>query len=118
VRAAADVLRLRHADAATVDRACVLALDGDDVVVGRATVSRLYGARGEIRLELATSDEVARCLLDAVEYLALERGIQRLELEARAVSAPLLAALRASRPIRDEQRGTHLHLTWPTTTTR
>jgi hypothetical protein len=118
VRAAADVLRLRHADAATVDRARVLALDGDDVVVGRATVSRLYGARGEIRLELATSDEVARCLLDAVEYLAVERGIQRLELDARAVSAPLLAALRASRPIRDEQRGTHLHLTWPTTTTR
>jgi hypothetical protein len=116
--ATADVLRLRPGDAANVDWASVIAVDGDDVVVGRATLSRLYGARGEIGLELVPGPAVALRLIESVEHLALERGMQRVELDGSTVSAPLLAAVRASRPTRDEQRGTHVHVTWPTTTTR
>jgi hypothetical protein len=117
VSAATEHVRLRTGADETIDRASVLAVDGDDAVVGRAALSRLYGARGEVTLE-AAGGRLALLLVEAVERLARDRGLERLELDASAVAPALLAVLRGSRPTRDDQRGTDVYLSWPTTPTR
>jgi hypothetical protein len=111
----ADPLTIRPSGAETVDRAEVVALDVIGTVVGRATLCRLYGSRGELTFEHAPSTSVALALVDAIEREAHTRGLARLELDATAASERVVAALRRWRPVTDERRGHRLHLTWPTT---
>jgi hypothetical protein len=97
---------VRPSEPETLDRAAVVAVDAGGSIVGRAALSRLYGLRAEIRLELAPSTPIALALLDALE---------RVELDALALSDSLVAAVRRCRPVADELRTSHLYLTWPTT---
>jgi hypothetical protein len=113
---APEPLTVRPSAPETVDRAEVVALDHAGAVVGRATLSRLYGSRAELALALVPSASVALALIDAMEREARTRGLARLELDAGAASERILAALRRWRPVTEERRGHRLHLTWPTTT--
>jgi hypothetical protein len=110
-----DPLTVRPSGPETVDRAEVVALDTVGAVVGRATLSRLYGSRGELGFENAPTTTVALALVDAIEREARTRGLARLELDATAASDRVIAALRRWRDVTDERRGFRLYLTWPTT---
>jgi hypothetical protein len=99
----------------TVDRAEVAALDAAGAVVGRASLSRLYGSRGELSFDEAPTTAVALALVDAIEREARTRGLARLELDATAASERVVAAMRRWRDVNDELRGFRLYLTWPTT---
>ena len=106
---------VRPSEPETLDRAAVVAVDAGGSIVGRAALSRLYGLRAEIRLELAPSTPIALALLDALEREARKRGVMRVELDAVELSDSLVAAVRRRRPVADELRTSHLYLTWPTT---
>ena len=108
-------LTVRPSGAETVDRAEVVALDATGAVVGRATLSRLYGSRAELDLELAPTTTVALALVDAIERAAQSRGIARVELDATVASERVVCALRRWREVSDERRGIRVYLTWPTT---
>lgn len=110
-----DPLTVRPSGPETVDRAEVVALDAVGAVVGRATLSRLYGSRGELDFEHAPTTTVALALVDAIEREARTRGLARLELDATAASERVVAALRRWRDVSDEPRGFRRYLTWPTT---
>jgi hypothetical protein len=113
--ALSDPVAVRLSDPETLDHAAVVALGADGSIVGRATLSRLYGLRAEIQLELAPSTTVALALVDALEREARKRRIVRLEVDAVGLSESVVAALRRWRPVAAELRSTHLYLTWPTT---
>lgn len=113
--AAPDPVAVRPSEPASIDRAAVVAVDGDGSIIGRATLSRLYGLRAEIRLVLAPTTTVALALIDALEREARIRRLVRLDLDAAALSDPTVEALRRWRSVTDERRGSHLYLTWPTT---
>jgi hypothetical protein len=110
-----DSVVVRPSDPETLDHAAVAAVDGDGSIVGRATLSRLYGLRAEMMLELAPCATITLALVDALEREARKRRLVRLELDAVGLSQPVLAALRRWRPVANELRGSHLYLTWPTT---
>jgi hypothetical protein len=110
-----DPLTVRPSGPETIDRAEVVALDAIGAIVGRATLSRLYGSRGELAFEHAPTTTVALALVDAVEGEARTRGLSRLELDATAASERVVAALRRWRDVSDERRGLRSYLTWPTT---
>jgi hypothetical protein len=101
--AAPDPVLVRSSEPETLDRATVVALDANGSIVGRASLSRLYGMRAEIQLELAPTTTVTLALIDA------------LELEAVVLSDSTVAALRRWRPIALELRASHTYLTWSTT---
>jgi hypothetical protein len=113
-----DSLAVHPSGTETIDRAEVIALDRGGAVVGRATLWRLYGSRGELDLELAPTTAVALALVDAIENAASSRGLARLELDANGASERVIAALRRWRAVSDERRGLRLFLTWPTTPAR
>jgi hypothetical protein len=113
--AVADPIVVRSSEPQTLDRAAVVATDADGAIVGRATLSRLYGLSAEIQLELASSDAVEIALIDALEQVARERRLLRLELAARSASRTTATALRHGRYVRDERRRELPYLTWPTT---
>jgi hypothetical protein len=113
--AATDPLSVRRSGRETLDRAEVVAIDAIGAVVGRAALSRLYGSRAALELELAPTTTVALALVGSMEGEALARGLGRLELDASGASPGVVAALRRRRPVTDERRGHRLHLTWPTT---
>jgi hypothetical protein len=113
--AAPDPLTVRPSGPETLDRAEVVVLDAIGAVVGRATLSRLYGSRGELDIELAPTTTVALALVDAMEREARTRGLARLELSAAAASERVLAVLRRWRTVNHETRGARSYLTWPTT---
>ena len=113
--AAPDPVVVRPSEPETLDHAAVVAVDGDGSIVGRATLSRLYGLRAEIQLELAPSTTITLALIDALEREARKRRLVRLELDAAALSDSTVAALRRWRPVADERRASHLYLTWSTT---
>jgi hypothetical protein len=110
-----DPVVVRASEPDTVDHATVVAVDRDGSIVGRATLSRLYGARAEVRIELAPSTTITLALIDALEREARKRRIVGLELDAAALSDSTVAALHRWRPLTDEMRGSHPYLTWPTT---
>jgi hypothetical protein len=110
-----DAVVVRASDPATADHASVVALGADGALVGRATLSRLYGARGALQLELAPTAAIALALIDMLEDGARARGLAQLELDPEHVPSATIRALRRSRPTHERRRGTHLHLTWPTT---
>ena len=110
-----DAVLVRASDPATADHASAVALGADGAIVGRATLSRLYGARGELQLELAPTTAIALALIDTLEDGARARGLSQLELDPEHVPTGTIRALRRSRPTHERRRGTHLHLTWPTT---
>lgn len=113
--AVADPIVVRPSEPHTLDRAAVVAKNADGAIVGRATLSRLYGLRAEIQLDLATSDAVEVALIDALEHVARERRLLRLELAARSASQTTATALRHGRHVTDECRRGLPYLTWPTT---
>ena len=113
--AVAHPVLVRSSEPETLDRAAVVALDGNGAIVGRASLSRLYGMRAEIHLELAPSTTVALALIDALEREARMRGLVRLELDPVAVSDSTVAALRRWRPVAHKLRASRTHLTWSTT---
>lgn len=113
--AVSDPVVVRLSDPETLDRAAVVALDSEGSIVGRATLSRLYGLRAEIQLELAPSTMVALALVDALEREARKRRLVRLEVDAASLSESVVTALRRWRSIATELRATHLYLTWSTT---
>jgi hypothetical protein len=106
---------VRSSEPETLDRAAVVALDGNGSIVGRASLSRLYGMRAEVDLELAPTTTIALALVDALEREARKHGLVQVELDTVALSDPLVAAVRRRRPVADEIRTSHLFLTWPTT---
>jgi hypothetical protein len=110
-----DPVVVRPSEPETLDHAAVVAVDGDGSIVGRATLSRMYGLRAEIQLELAPSTTVALVLVDALEREARKRRLVRLEVDTASLSESVVAALRRWRPVAAELRATHLYLTWPTT---
>jgi hypothetical protein len=110
-----DPVIVRSAEPDSLDHAAVAALDGDGSVVGRATLSRLYGLRAEIHLGLAPTTTVALALIDALEREARKRRLVRVELGADGLSESIVEALRRWRPVADELRASDLYLTWPTT---
>jgi len=110
-----DAVLVRASDPATADHASAVALGADGAIVGRATLSRLYGARGELQLELAPTTAIALALIDTLEDGARARGLAQLELDPEHVATGTVEALLRSRPTHERRRGTHLHLTWPTT---
>ena len=110
-----DSVVVRPSEPETLDRAAVVALDADGSIVGRATLSRLYGLRAEVRLDLAPSPTITLALIDALEREARKRRLVRLELEVDALSDATVAALRRWRSVANEFRASHLYLTWPTT---
>ena len=112
--AAPDPVLVRSSEPETVDRAAVVAVDGDGSILGRASLSRLYGMRAEIHLELAPTTTITLVLIDALEREARKRRLERLELDAGALSPPTVEALRRWRQVADERRASHLYLTWPT----
>ena len=112
---ALDPVLVRSSEPETLDHAAVVALDGNGSIVGRASLSRLYGMRAEIDLELAPNTTITLALIDALEREARKRGLVRLELEAVVLSDSTVAALRRWRPIADEVRASHTYLTWSTT---
>jgi hypothetical protein len=111
-------LFVRASGSQTLDHASVVALGADGAIVGRATLSRLYGARGEVQIGLAPTTAIALALIAAIEGNARARGLASLELDPSGLPGEVIAALRRSRPARDEPCGKHLHLIWPTTTSR
>jgi hypothetical protein len=113
--ALSEPLSVRLADPETLDRAAVVAVDTNGSIVGRATLSRLYGLRAEIELDLAPSTTIALALVDALEREARKRRLSRLEVDASGLSESVVVALRRWRPVAAELRATHLYLTWPTT---
>jgi hypothetical protein len=113
--ATSDAVTVRRSEPETLDHAAVVAVDVDGSIVGRATLSRLYGFGAAIDLELAPSTSVALALVDALERDARRRRLVRLELDTANVSEPVVAALRRRRPVAAERRANSLHLTWPTT---
>jgi hypothetical protein len=113
--AVADPVVVRPSEPETLDRAAVVAVDGDGSIVGRATLTRLYGLRAEIQLELAPSATIALALIDALEREARKRRLVRLEIDAVRLSESVVAALRRWRPVASERRASHLYLTWSTT---
>jgi hypothetical protein len=110
-----DPVLVRAAEPSTVDNASVVALSADGAIVGRATVSRLYGARGAVALELAPTTPIALALIDSLEGSARALGLAQLEIDAGSVPTGAVEALRRSRTTHEARRGTNLHLTWPTT---
>jgi hypothetical protein len=116
--ASPDPLLVRPSGPATLDRTSFVAVDAVGTIVGRATLARLYGSRGELQLELARTGTVALALVGAVERAARERGLAQLELNASETADCLVAAIRHARPTRDEQLGGDLQVTWPTTLPR
>jgi hypothetical protein len=110
-----DPTLVRSSEPETLDRAAVVALDGDGSIVGRASLSRLYGTRAEIDFQLAPTTTVTLALIDALEREARKRGLVRLELDAAFLSDSTVAALRRWRPLADEVRASHTYLTWSTT---
>ena len=110
-----DRVAVRPSEPESLDRAAVVAVDGDGSVIGRATLSSLYGLRAEIDLELAPTATIALALIDALERAARSRRLLRLELDATALAEPTVQALRRWRSVVDERRGPHLYLTWPIT---
>jgi hypothetical protein len=112
-----DPLQVRPSRTATLDGTSFVAFDGGGTIVGRATLSRMYGARGELQLELARTGTVALALVEAVERAARERGLARLALNVSQTSDRLVAALRHTRPTR-EQFGNDVWMSWPTTPPR
>ena len=110
-----DPVLVRAAEPSTVDNASVVALSVDGAIVGRATMSRLYGARAELRLDLAPTTAIALALIDTLEGSARARGIAQLELDLARAPVGAIEALRRSRPTHEQQRGNHVNLTWPTT---
>jgi hypothetical protein len=110
-----DPLVVRPCGPATVDRMSFVAVDGHGTIVGRGTLSRMYGSRGELQLELARTGTVALALVEAIERAARERGLGQLELNASQSGESVVAALRRGRPTRDEQFGSDVWMTWPTT---
>jgi hypothetical protein len=113
--AAPDPVLVRSSEPETLDRATVVALDANGSIVGRASLSRLYGMRAEIDLELAPTTTVALALINALEREARKRRLERLELDAVVLSDSTVAALRRWRPIGDELRASSTYLTWSTT---
>jgi hypothetical protein len=113
--AVADSIVVRPSEPQTLDRAAVVATDADGSIVGRATLSRLYGLRAEIQLEVASSDAVEVALIAALEHVARERRLLRLELPAESASRTTATALRHGRHVTDERRRGLPYLTWPTT---
>ena len=113
--AAPDPVLVRSSEPETLDRATVVALDANGSIVGRASLSRLYGMRAEIQLELAPTTTVTLALIDALEREARTRGLARLELDSVVLSDSTVAALRRWRPIALELRASHTYLTWSTT---
>jgi hypothetical protein len=109
-----DPLTVRPSGPETVDRAEIVALDAVGAVVGRATLSRLYGSRGELALEDAPTTTAALALVDAIEREARTRGLARLELDTSTASERVVAALCRWRDVSDERRGFRRYLTWPT----
>jgi hypothetical protein len=112
---APDPVRVRAAEPTTVDCAAVIALGADGTIVGRATMSRLYGARGSLQLDLAPTIPIALALIDSLEGSARARGLAQLEIDTRHAPNGAIEALRRSRQTHERRRGTQLHLTWPTT---
>ena len=110
-----DPVLVRAAEPSTVDNASVVALSADGTIVGRATMSRLYGARAELQLELAPTTAIALALIDTLEGSARARGLAQLEIDPGGVPTGAIEALRRSRTTHEALRGTNLHLTWPTT---
>ena len=110
-----DPVFVRASEPDTVDHATVVAVDRDGLIVGRATLSRLYGLRAEVRIEIAPSTTITLVLIDALEREARKRRIVGLELDAAALSDSTVAALRRWRPLTDAMRASHPYLTWPTT---
>ncbi len=110
-----DAVLVRASDPATADHASVVALGADGAIVGRATMSRLYGARGALQLELAPTAAIALALIDTLEDGARARGLSQLELDPEHGPTGTIRALRRSRPTHERRRGSHLNLTWPTT---
>jgi hypothetical protein len=115
MNAAHDPVVVRPSEPETLDHAAVVAVDADGAIVGRATLSRLYGLRAEIQLELAPSTTIALVLVDALEREARKRRLARLEVDAATLSESVVAALRRWRAIAPQLRANHLYLTWPTT---
>jgi hypothetical protein len=113
-----DPLLVRPSGPMTLDRMSFVAVDGRETIVGRATLSRMYGARGELQLELARTGSVTLALVEAIERAARERGLAQLELNASQTGERLVAAVRHARPIHEEQFGSDLWMTWPTTPPR
>ncbi|HEX6695540.1 MAG TPA: hypothetical protein VF080_02055 [Solirubrobacteraceae bacterium] len=113
--AAPDPVLVRPSEPETLDRATVVAVDRDGSIVGRATLSRLYGLRAEIQIELAPTTTIALALIDGLEREARKRRLVRLELDAHALPESTTAVLRRWRPMADERRGPYAYLTWPTT---
>ncbi len=93
-------------------------MDAGGAIIGRATLSRMYGARGELQLEPAPSGTVGLALVEAIERAARERGLAQLELNATQTSDRLVAALRHARPTGEEQFGSNVWMIWPTTPPR
>jgi hypothetical protein len=110
-----DPVLVRSSEPETLDRAAVVAVDGNGSIVGRATLSRLYGMRAELHLEHAPTTTITLALIDALEREARKRGLERLELEAVVLSDSTVAAVRRWRSIADEVRASHTYLTWSTT---
>jgi hypothetical protein len=110
-----DPVLVRSSEPESLDRATVVALDGSGSIVARASLSRLYGMRAEIHLELAPTTTVTLALIDALEREARTRGLARLELDSVVLSDSTVAALRRWRPIVGEIRASHTYLTWSTT---
>jgi|SRR5512132_1985603 hypothetical protein len=106
---------VRAAEPETLDHAVVVAVDRDGSIVGRATLSRLYGLRAEIQIELAPTTTIALALIDGLEREARKRRLVRLEVDALALPDATAAVLRRWRPIADERRGPYAYLTWPAT---
>jgi hypothetical protein len=113
--AAPDPVLVRSSEPETLDRAAVVAVDGNGAIVGRASLSRLYGMRAEIDLEHAPSTTIALALVDALEREARRRGLVRLVLDPVPLSDSLIAAVRRRRSIAGEVRASHTYLTWSTT---
>ena len=110
-----DPVLVRSSEPETLDRATIVALDANGSIVGRAALSRLYGMRAEIQLELAPTTTVALALIDALEREARKRGLVRLELDTVVLSDSTVAALRRWRPTAGEVRASRTYLTWSTT---
>jgi hypothetical protein len=110
-----DPVVVHSSEPQTLDRAAVVAVEGNGSIVGRASLSRLYGTRAEIHLELAPTATVTLALIDALEREARKRGLERLELDAVVLSDSTVAALRRWRPIADEVCVSRTYLTWSTT---
>ncbi len=113
--AAPDPVLVRSSEPETLDHAAVVAVDDKGSIVGRASLSRLYGMRAEVHLELAPTTTIALALIDGLEREARKRALVRLELDPVVLSDSTVAALRRWRPIADEVRASHTYLTWSTT---